>query len=479
MEVLPHNSSPVRYWFLKLVPAALVILTALLYFETTKALYVRWIKWDESLSHGLIIIGLFFYFLFSSSPLEIRKDPLLLRCFSLLALGLSSAIWYLSNLINLYIIEQLSLLAIVICLLVAVFGIQVLQQHFKLLLLPIFAIPVWDQLTDPLVNLSGMIVGEMVRLIKLPAVIDSNSIFIPYGEIVIADGCSGLRYLTISLAIAYIISYLNGYSLKKLFVSLIIATLIGLAANWLRIFILVIVGYESEMQSSLMNDHEYFGWALFALILFPAIYFAPVVKRPLKEKVNLQSKPVFLAALAILSFAPILNHLWSSAPVTSPMGNKIPHSYNPILGNRMPIKVKVLATDKTENAVTSHQVYVQINQFQRKTRDDKLVPYIPRLYDHVTWSRIKQLKIKDDENIDIQIFRNKHNGIIVAQAQWFDVAGMITSNYTTAKLLQIPAVISGKNNFAIVTLQSVCKTSDCLEETNHIQNVKKTLTAIN
>ena len=188
MEVLPHNSSPVRHWFLKLVPAALVILTALLYFETTKALYVRWIKWDESLSHGLIIIGLFFYFLFSSSPLEVRKEPLLLRCFSLLALGLSSAIWYLSNLINLYIIEQLSLLAIVICLLVAVFGIQVLQQHFKLLLLPIFAIPVWDQLTDPLVNLSGMIVGEMVRLIKLPAVIDSNNIFIPYGEIVIADG---------------------------------------------------------------------------------------------------------------------------------------------------------------------------------------------------------------------------------------------------------------------------------------------------
>jgi hypothetical protein len=139
----------------------------------------------------------------------------------------------------------------------------------------------------------------------------------------------------------------------------------------------------------------------------------------------------------------------------------------------------LIATDKTENAVTSNQVYVQINQFQRKTRDDKLVPYIPRLYDHVTWSRIKQLKIKDDEKVDIEIFRNKHSGIIVAQAQWFDVAGMITSNYATAKLLQIPAVISGKNNFAIVTLQSVCKTSDCREETNHIQNVKKTLTAIN
>src|SRR5690606_8194014 len=47
---------------------------------------------------------------------------------------------------------------------------------------------------------------------------------------------------------------------------------------WIRIFILILVGYHTEMESSLMEDHETFGWIVFALICFPAIYFAPVIK---------------------------------------------------------------------------------------------------------------------------------------------------------------------------------------------------------
>src|SRR5690606_34589281 len=119
---------------------------------------------------------------------------------------------------------------------------------------------------------------EMVRAIKMPAIIDGNSIYIPFGHILIADGCSGLRYFVIALAIGYIISYLNRYNEKRLLVVLAAAAAIGLLANWIRIFILILVGYQSEMQSSLMGDHEMFGWILFGLLCLPAIYFAPVVK---------------------------------------------------------------------------------------------------------------------------------------------------------------------------------------------------------
>jgi len=475
MEVITPNNSQKYYWFVKLAPVALVLLSAAFYFETTSALYFRWIKWDEGLSHGLIIIGLFLYFLFISSPLNATKDHTFIRLLFLTALGISSLAWYLANLINLYIIEQLSLLAIIIFLLASVFGFHALRQNFKLLLFPIFAIPVWDQLTDPLVNLSGLVVGKLVRLIELPAVIDSNSIFIPYGEIVIADGCSGLRYLTISLAIAYIISYLNGYSLKKLTASLIIATLIGLMANWLRIFILVIVGYETQMESSLMSDHEYFGWALFAMILFPAIYFAPVVKRePVKQATTTESQPRLIAALIILGLGPLLNLIWSAAPSITEIDNKIPHELTPIPSSRMPIKVELISDNKNENAVTADGIFIQINHFQRKTQADKLVPYIPRLYDHVAWSLVKQQKV-EGRDLAIQIFRNKHNGTIVAQAQWFDVAGIVSSSYAAAKLLQIPAIIRGKNNFSVNTLQSICKTPACGEEIDRIKIMRNTL----
>lgn len=475
MEVINSNNLRKHYWFLKLAPVILVLLSAFLYFETTKALYLRWIKWDESLSHGLIIIGLFLYFLFLSSPLDTNTDKPIIRFLCLAALSLSSLIWYLANIINLYIVEQLALLAIVICLLTAVFGLRMLGQHFKLLLFPIFAIPVWDQLTDPLVNLSGLVVGKLVRLIEIPAVIDSNSIFIPYGEIVIADGCSGLRYFTISLAIAYIISYLNDYSFKKLSIALFIAALIGLMANWLRIFILLLIGYNTHMESSLMSDHEYFGWALFAMILFPAIYFAPVVKREPKAITHSLTKPKFAAAIPLLCLGPVLNILWAATPTITDISNKIPHALTPVPKSKMPIKVELPNDDKAENAVTPNEVFIQINHFQRKSQTDKLVPYIPRAYDHVAWSLVKQQKASDGRDFQIQIFRNKHSGIIVAQAQWFDVAGMMSSSYAVAKLLQIPAIISGKNYFSVNTLQSICKTLECQEEIERIKNVRKVL----
>ena len=475
MEVSHPNTPHTQYWYSKLIPSALIMLAAFLYFETTNTLFIRWVKWDESLSHGLIIVGLFFYFLFTSSPISAKKDSLPIRLLALIALGGSSVTWYFSNLINLQIIEQLSLLSILVLLFMAVFGLQALKQYISLFLLLIFTIPIWDQLTDPLVNLSGFIVGKMVRLIGLPAVIDSNSIFIPFGEIVIADGCSGLRYLTISLAIAYIISYLNGYSLKRLLIALIIATAIGLAANWLRIFILVIVGYESQMQSSLMKDHEYFGWVLFAIILFPAIYFAPVVKPLFIPSTEPKSRPRLVAAIVLLSLGPLLNIFFTVSPNVVTIANEIPHEYSPIPENRMPIKVELPSVDKTENAVDPHQVYIQISQFQRKTSDEKLVPYIPRLYDHVTWSLISKKKADDDNGLNIQIFRNKHSGTIIAQSQWFDVATMQTNNYTVAKLLQIPAIISGKNNFTIYTLQSICSTSSCSNEIKNILNLSKIL----
>lgn len=480
MEVNNNHHLKPQGLYLKLLPVFLVVLISLLHQETVQSLFIRWIKWDESLSHGLIIIGLFFYFLFSIAPIRVQKQPKGLQIFFLVALGTSSIIWYLANLINLQIIEQLSLLPLIICTFVCVFGTHILRQEIILLLLPIYAIPIWDQLVNPLVNISGFMVGKMVQQINIAAVIDNNSIFIPYGEIIIADGCSGLRYLTISLAIAYIISYLNGYSIKKTLIALGIATLIGLLSNWIRIFILVIVGYESQMQSSLMSDHEYFGWGLFALIVFPAIYFAPVVKPVTRISTQENNSPSIIVPLLVLCVGPALAYFFHITPSASTIPDKIPHEYTPILAKKMPISVEAGTPTKIETAIDGNQVFVQINHYQRKDSDEKLVPYIARLYDNISWSIIEAHSNKADAPpLKIQIFRNKHNGIIIAQAQWFDVAGMTTSNYSVAKLLQIPAIIGGHNNFSMYTLQSICASPSCASEKDHIMNLGEILTNSN
>src|SRR5690606_8692266 len=220
------------------LPLLVIAVFAALFNETIAGLYTRWVKWDEGLSHGLLVIGVFLVLLTKSLPWSAHKQSRLIFVVLLLTTAACSMAWFLFYILNISILEQLVLLPLLALTCAAIFGIRTAVQHRLLLLMPIFAIPIWDQLTNLLVNLSASIVGEMVRLIKMPAIIDGNSIYIPYGHILIADGCSGLRYLVIALAIGYIIGYLNRYSEKKMLAVLAVAGLLGLIANWIRIFIL-------------------------------------------------------------------------------------------------------------------------------------------------------------------------------------------------------------------------------------------------
>src|SRR5690606_381360 len=233
--------------------------------------------------------------------------------------------WFLSHTLNIYIIEQLVLLPLFALTLAAVYGLSNVITHRFLLALPIFAIPVWDQLNNSLVDLSSTVVGKLVRLVDMPAMIDGNSIFIPYGHILIADGCSGLRYFVIALAMGYIIAYLNHYGERRLAITLAIAALIGLVANWIRIFILILVGYQTQSPSGLMKDHEYFGWILFALLCIPAIYFAPVVHKQRVQELRPEelAKPRWLSPLIALALGPLAALSLNFTPEASPWKDRL------------------------------------------------------------------------------------------------------------------------------------------------------------
>src|SRR5690554_8156294 len=97
----------------------------------------------------------------------------------------------------------------------------------------------------------------------MTALIEGNSITLPYGRLVIADGCSRLRYFAISILLAAMMSILNDYRWRGWLCFLAAAMVLGLIANWVRIFILVVIGYQSEMQSELLTDHELMGWVVY------------------------------------------------------------------------------------------------------------------------------------------------------------------------------------------------------------------------
>ncbi len=135
----------------------------------------------------------------------------------------------------------------------------------------VFLFPIWNGLTTPLQQLSTWVSSFVLSLTSIPIYVEGAFISLPAGKFEIANGCSGLRYLLVSLAISYLYTFLYIKSVKNSVTFLIFAILGALITNWIRIILLILIGQYTEMQSPLMTDHNNFGWFLylpFLIVLF-------------------------------------------------------------------------------------------------------------------------------------------------------------------------------------------------------------------
>jgi len=132
----------------------------------------------------------------------------------------------------------------------------------------IFLIPFWGSLVDILQAMSVASVSFMMSFTGIPTFVEAQYVSIPAGTFEIADGCSGLRYLIVSLSISSLYIFLFINNIKRAGLFFLAAILGGLITNWLRITILILIGHQTDMTHSLMSDHNSFGWYVYIPFMF-------------------------------------------------------------------------------------------------------------------------------------------------------------------------------------------------------------------
>jgi EpsI family protein len=136
-----------------------------------------------------------------------------------------------------------------------------------------FAIPLWDLALQPLQNLTVAVVSTWIRIVSVPAFIDGNLIHLPSGNFEVMEGCAGLRYAIVALALAAFAGLVHHRRWPPRAVLLLSAFALALLGNWVRVFVIVVVGYVSEMQHFLVaDDHILFGWAVFLVFMLPLFF---------------------------------------------------------------------------------------------------------------------------------------------------------------------------------------------------------------
>ena len=262
------------------MPARTLLLPLLLVVALLSALALTWPAWQEitlvwwddgTYSHGLLLATVCLWLI--GRDLRQHGWPTLQPDWRWLpALLLCALLFRLTLLTSLNLPQRLLVLPLFLSLLGSVAGSVWLRRLLFPALLFSLALPIWGLLVAPLQLLAVAVVDSLLGLINIPAVIEETHIRIAAGTFAVSQGCSGLRYLLVAAAVTLLWGHLYLRDWRTTLLYVLIGTLFALISNWLRILGLILIGHHTDMQHALMQDHNSFGWYIFAAALLPRFW---------------------------------------------------------------------------------------------------------------------------------------------------------------------------------------------------------------
>lgn len=259
--------------------AALLLAAALvlLYWPSVRRLGEEWLH-NGNYNHGPLVVALALWLAARAdwSRTAWRRSTALFGVGGVLALG---ALWLMSSAAGMDAIRLSSLPGMLWCGLLAAFGAPLARALVFPLAIVYSAVPVWDYLRPPLQLLTAAAVEPLTGLWGVPVLVEANLVHVPAGTFEIAGGCSGLRFILVAEVIAFCFAAFNGFGKRSTAMLLVLAFLLAMALNVVRVTLVVLVGNATDMTHPWVNDHRHVGWVLFALLWLPFLMVAGKLRR--------------------------------------------------------------------------------------------------------------------------------------------------------------------------------------------------------
>lgn len=140
------------------------------------------------------------------------------------------------------------------------------RMAFPLLFL-LFAPPFGEFLLPAMMGATADFTVAALRLTGVPVYREGLQFVIPSGHWSVVEACSGVRYLMASVMVGSLFAYLNFNRWPKRLAFVAFATVMPLVANWVRAYLIVMLGHLSGNELATGADHLVYGWVFFGLIM--------------------------------------------------------------------------------------------------------------------------------------------------------------------------------------------------------------------
>ena len=473
---LPVQPSKVWPYLVALVLSAVVWLLAW-YGSAVQSMVGTWLR-SDTFAHGFLIAPISAWMIWRQRH-EIMALTPRPNFWILLPLMMVGFIWLLAHLAAVVVVQEYCLVIMILLLAATILGNAIFKELAFPMLFLLFAVPFGEVFLPGLMEYTADFTVFALRLSGIPVFREGNFFTLPSGNWSVVEACSGLRYLIASLTLGFLYAYLTYRSLTRRLVFIALSIVVPIVANWLRAYMIVMIGHLSSMTLAVGVDHLIYGWLFFGLVMLLLFWIGSYWREdydlpetmPVVATGKLMGQPSWRAILVatvasagVVAAAPIVATQLISGYAAQPV-----LSIPPTLGGWQ------LSPDKLSDWTphffgTSAQIsqtyvnesrrvelYIGYYRNQRPhakliTSENSLVHSANKVWGNIGDSRRAVILGSEEANVIESKLKSYTKRLLVWH--WYCIDGQYTSNPYWAKLLQAKAQLMGKGDDGAVIIVS-------------------------
>jgi EpsI family protein len=176
------------------------------------------------------------------------------------------------------VVKQLAFVGLWQSLFLLVLGWQVTRTAIFPLAYLILAVPFGYSVIPTLQDATAQMVVQLLRLTGMPVFLDGYYIQIPSGAFLVAEACSGVRYLMVSIALGILAAnlFFQSWWRRLLFIGL--SLVVPVLANGMRAYGIVMLAHLSDYQLAVDVDHVFYGFIFLAMVTLTLLGLAALLR---------------------------------------------------------------------------------------------------------------------------------------------------------------------------------------------------------
>jgi len=439
------------------------------YYVTLKDMFFVWWEDSSAYSHGLLLMPISLYIFYERWVEQKKLIEINVNYIFIIFLLIAGLLWFASHMVFVQAAEHLFFIGILFSVILASVGIKRGIPFIFPLILILATIPIWESVVSQLQLATTIFSAFLLDITGITSIREGYYLLIPAGTFEVAEGCSGLRYQLAGASIALLYIYMAQMRLMTGLLYMAIEVGVVFVANVVRIYIVVLIGDQTNMQSPLIDDHLWLGWVIFSIFIAVFIWLSnrvvPLLPPPIKPKneVSVNASPKVMWTMVVILLVAVLPAALANVFSLEKYRDTLVTFQPPMTLGKWTLKenyyqdnwkIKYQQSNGKLTAYYSNEnnslIRVDILHYLFQEQGREAVYKLNKLYDKKSWykqtSRMRQVSMPDSKNLFAvkETILKSYSGEFKLIWSWYYVNQKNVANDMAAKFENILSSIQGR-----------------------------------